>query len=269
VASFIFADLIALPLLLIYRNGGRLALRMLVLFWLTISAAGLAVEGLFSAAGLVPHARPTQVAAAHFQLNYTTVLNLIALVALVAMLWLSRNRKRFGGGAGYGTDPVCGMQVQTETAPATRRNDGRAVYFCSDRCAERSDASPARYLTAQRAPEPTGGAGASAVDPVCGRTVDPHTALTAESDESDEPHVFFCSSDCREHYLAEPSSGDHDPTAASATDPVCGMSVDPHRALCSHRDGHREFFCSPGCLQRYQDAPVHDESSRTPQGSAA
>jgi hypothetical protein len=142
VASFIFADLIALPLLLIYRKlyGGRLALRMLALFWLTMSAAGLAVEALFSAAGLVPHARPTQVATAHFQLNYTTVLNVVALVALAAMVWLSRHRERLGGGAGYATDPVCGMQVQTANAPAVRRYDKQSIYFCSDRCAERFDA---------------------------------------------------------------------------------------------------------------------------------
>ena len=119
---FTFADLIALPLLLIYRKlyGGRLALRMLALFWVTMSAAGLAVEALFSAAGLVPHARPTQVAAPHFQLNYTAALNLIALVALAAMLWLARQRQRFGGARGTPPTPSAGCTSR----PQTRRPPG-------------------------------------------------------------------------------------------------------------------------------------------------
>ncbi len=252
VVSFIFADLIALPLLLIYRKlyGGRLALRMLALFWVTMSAAGLAVEALFSAAGLVPHARPTQVAAPHFQLNYTAALNLIALVALAAMLWLARQRQRFGGGAGYATDPVCGMQVQTTNAPATRRHNEQTIHFCSDRCAERFDTNPSRYLTAEHAPEPMDAAGESAIDPICGMTVDPHTALSATTGEE---RRFFCSLGCREQYLAEPAAAHHQLPDATATDPACEMSVDPQRALRSARHGRREFFCSTGCLQRYEE----------------
>src|SRR5204862_393933 len=50
VISFLFADLITLPLLLIYRKyyGGRLTLRLLAWFWVVMAAAGLLVEGLFS-----------------------------------------------------------------------------------------------------------------------------------------------------------------------------------------------------------------------------
>ncbi|MBF6558219.1 MAG: permease [Acidimicrobiales bacterium] len=62
VISFIFADLVALPLLLIYRRyyGTRLMLRMLGLFWLVMSVAGLITEGIFRATGLVPTTRPTR-----------------------------------------------------------------------------------------------------------------------------------------------------------------------------------------------------------------
>ena len=78
VIAFIFADLIAFPLLLIYRRyyGTRLMLRMLVVFWALMSTAGLLTELLFRAAGLVPTMRPTTVAPAHFSWNYTTYLNL-------------------------------------------------------------------------------------------------------------------------------------------------------------------------------------------------
>ncbi len=84
VIAFIFADLIAFPLLLIYRRyyGTRLMLRMLVVFWALMSTAGLITESIFRAAGLVPTVRPTTVAPAHFSWNYTTYLNLIFLVAL-------------------------------------------------------------------------------------------------------------------------------------------------------------------------------------------
>ena len=60
VIAFIFADLIAFPLLLIYRRyyGTRLMLRMLVVFWALMSTAGLITELLFRAAGLVPTMRP-------------------------------------------------------------------------------------------------------------------------------------------------------------------------------------------------------------------
>ena len=56
VISFIFADLIALPLVLIYRKyyGGRLTLRMFFWFYAVMAAAGLIVEGLFYVAGAIP-----------------------------------------------------------------------------------------------------------------------------------------------------------------------------------------------------------------------
>jgi uncharacterized protein len=142
VIAFIFADLIAFPLLLIYRRyyGTRLMLRMLAVFWALMSTAGLLTELLFRAAGLVPTKRPTTIAPAHFSWNYTTYLNLIFLALFGVLYWLYRNRERLGGGDGYARDPVCGMQVEKIHAPATRRNAGERQYFCSDHCAERFDA---------------------------------------------------------------------------------------------------------------------------------
>jgi hypothetical protein len=108
-------------LLLIYRRsyGTRLMLRMLVIFWGVMSAAGLITEGIFDVAGLIPTTRPTQVAPAHFSWNYTTYLNIVFLVLFAALYWAYRNRDRLGGGAGYALDPVCGMQVETANAPAS------------------------------------------------------------------------------------------------------------------------------------------------------
>jgi uncharacterized membrane protein YraQ (UPF0718 family)/YHS domain-containing protein len=139
VISFIFADLITLPLLLIYRKyyGTRVALRLLVWFWAVMAGAGLMVEGLARAAGLAPTHRSTRIVPVHFQWNYTTVLNIVFLAVFAMLYWLYRNRTRFGGGQGYATDPVCGMQVRTADAPATALHEGRRYYFCSDHCRER------------------------------------------------------------------------------------------------------------------------------------
>ncbi|MGD0943989.1 MAG: permease [Acidimicrobiales bacterium] len=147
VISFLFADLISFPLLLVYRRyyRTRLMLRMLVVFWAVMSAAGLVTGAIFDAAGLVPTRRPAQVAPVHFSWDYTTYLNVIFLALLAALYWVYRNRGRLGADAGYALDPVCGMQVEVASAPASAVHDGKTFYFCSDRCRSRFEADPARF----------------------------------------------------------------------------------------------------------------------------
>ena len=142
VIAFIFADLIAFPLLLIYRRyyGTRLMLRLLVVFWALMSTAGLVTEWIFRGAGLVPTTRPTTVAPAHFSWNDTTYLNVVFLVLFGVLYWIYRNRGRLGSSDRYAQDPVCGMQVETAHAPASLVRDGERHWFCSDRCAGRFDA---------------------------------------------------------------------------------------------------------------------------------
>ena len=157
VISFIFADLITFPLLLIYRRyyGGRLTLRMLALFWLVMSTAGLITEGIFLVAGLIPASRPTQVAPAHFSWNATTFLNIVFLALFALLYWTYRNRQRLGGGQETGRDPVCGMQVSTVNAPASLIVDGRPVYFCSDHCRNRYEGDPLRFAGRSQVPPAT------------------------------------------------------------------------------------------------------------------
>jgi uncharacterized protein len=87
VIAFIFADLIVLPILNIYRKyyGRRMSLFLLGTFYLTMAAAGLVVDLVFEALGLVPEERNAKVVEASFTWNYTTVLNLVFLV-LTAVL---------------------------------------------------------------------------------------------------------------------------------------------------------------------------------------
>jgi uncharacterized protein len=147
VVSFIFGDLITFPLLLVYRRyyGTRLTLRLLALFWAIMSVAGLATEGIFRAAGIVPHGHRAQIAPERFSWDATTYLNIIFLLAFALLYWAYRNRGRLGGGRGSARDPVCGMQVQTSTAPASTVYAGERVFFCSDQCRTRFEESPSRF----------------------------------------------------------------------------------------------------------------------------
>ena len=98
VLAFIFADLIILPILNIYRKyyGRRMAIFLLVTFYATMAAAGLIVDLLFQALGLAPtgprHAKVVEVAVS---LNYTTVLNVVFLV--LAGVLLVRYFRQGGG----------------------------------------------------------------------------------------------------------------------------------------------------------------------------
>jgi hypothetical protein len=152
VVSFIFADLITLPLLLVYRKqyGRRMAARMLVVFWAVMSLAGLITEYLFKALGWVPGTRPTVIAGDSLRFNYTTGLDIVALVVLAGLYWLYRNRDRVGGGSGYAQDPVCGMQIEIRHAPASVGHQGTRVYFCSEHCQARFAKSPQHHLPAQK-----------------------------------------------------------------------------------------------------------------------
>jgi len=89
VIAFIFADLIILPILNIYRKyyGWRMMLFLLGTFYVTMVAAGFVVEILFGALGLIPTARNAKVVEAHVAWNYTTVLNIIFLTLAALLLW--------------------------------------------------------------------------------------------------------------------------------------------------------------------------------------
>jgi uncharacterized membrane protein YraQ (UPF0718 family)/YHS domain-containing protein len=147
VIAFIFADLIALPLVLIYRKyyGGRLTLRLFFWFYAVMAISGLIVEGIFSLLGLIPTDRPETVVVTEFQWNYTTILNIVFLAILAILYWLHRTRERHGGGAGLAFDPVCGMQVQTANAPAHAQHGDQTYHFCSDHCRDRFDSAPEKF----------------------------------------------------------------------------------------------------------------------------
>ena len=147
VVSFVFADLITLPLLSIYRKyyGTAITLRLLAVLWAVMSFGGLMVEYLFRLIRIPAPARPTMIVHTGFQWNYTTVLNIVALAGFALVYWLYRHREI--SASRFAKDPICGMQVEIAHAPARRPTPDGAVYFCSDHCAERYEslADPDRY----------------------------------------------------------------------------------------------------------------------------
>jgi uncharacterized protein len=132
VLAFLFADLIVLPIVAIYRKyyGTAFALRIVALMFVTMVAAALAVDGLFAVAGLTPSGpRPGRGDIfGSVQVNYKLALNVIGVGVFGMLLWLTQRRGV--------SDPVCGMRVDREKA-VTRTEGSRTVYFCSEGCAER------------------------------------------------------------------------------------------------------------------------------------
>jgi len=89
VISFIFADLLILPILSIYRKyyGVKMAIFLAVTSYAAMVLAGLIVEGLFSLLHLIPTQRHALVLDPHITLNYSSVLNVIFLVVASILVW--------------------------------------------------------------------------------------------------------------------------------------------------------------------------------------
>jgi uncharacterized protein len=129
VLAFLFADLIVLPIIAIYRKyyGGAYTIRITALMFVTMVMAALTVDAIFSVLGLVPTGpRPTRADVfGRVQLDYKFALNLVGLAIFAGLFWLTARR-----GA---TDPVCGMKVDRDQA-VSRHVGAETVYFCSTDC---------------------------------------------------------------------------------------------------------------------------------------
>lgn len=92
VISFIYADLLVIPLILIYRKyfGGRATAYIVVIFYTSIVAAGVIVDLIFAALNLIPQGerRSSPIEHATFSWNYTTWLDCIAIAVAAWLLFL-------------------------------------------------------------------------------------------------------------------------------------------------------------------------------------
>ena len=89
VIAFLFADLIVLPILDIYRRyyGLRIALLLLGVSYAAMVGAAYILELVFGVAGLVPPQRSARIVEAHLTWNYTTWLNIVFLGLAALFVW--------------------------------------------------------------------------------------------------------------------------------------------------------------------------------------
>lgn len=87
IVAFIFADLLILPILNIYRKyyGMRMALALTAMFYAAAVGAGYLVELIFGSAGLIPAERSAMVMEEGVSWNYTTWLNIALLLVAAAL----------------------------------------------------------------------------------------------------------------------------------------------------------------------------------------
>ena len=142
VMAFIYADLIIIPIVIAYTKyyGRELTVRLVAIMFASMVLAALAVEGIFSALGLVPTERPSidSISNRPISWNYTTFLNIVFLAVAVVLVALTLRR-----GA---TDPVCGMRVDRHAGKPTSIHEAHTHYFCGEGCKARFDAEPERYV---------------------------------------------------------------------------------------------------------------------------
>ena len=136
-------------------------------------------------------------------------------------------------------DPVCGMQVKTDSQHHTTYKD-QNYYFCSAKCLTKFNAAPAVFIHAETVEQDTfteqksSCCGGEKVEPVkvsscCGGDSHDHAAHT---------HDHFRSN------------------ANTAIDPVCGMSVDKSTDLKTDYQGETYYFCNPSCVDKFKHDPA-------------
>jgi Cu+-exporting ATPase len=122
-------------------------------------------------------------------------------------------------------DPVCGMTVDPAKAAGSFEHEGQTYYFCSRGCLSKFQESPDTYLRADGPKESC-----------CEPPVAPVTLVRPR---------------------AAPVPATPEARAGLAKDLVCGMTVDPANAAGSFDyAGRTYYFCSKGCLARFQQNPA-------------
>ena len=150
VIAFVYADLITVPVLNVYRKyyGLKVMAYILGVFFVTMAFTGFLMEQLFDALDIVPNLAGGMTASeqTYFELNYTFYLNLIAFALSGFLLFVYR---RGLGAPGQYRDPVCGMRTTCDGPTAT--HDGGTYHFCSRHCKQAFEETPGDFATAEPA----------------------------------------------------------------------------------------------------------------------
>jgi uncharacterized membrane protein YraQ (UPF0718 family) len=144
VIAFVYADLITVPVLDVYRKyyGWKVMLYILAVFFVTMAFTGFLMELLFDALDVVPNLAGGQTATeqTYFELDYIFYLNLVAFALSGSLLYVYR---RGLGAPGQYRDPVCGMRTDAEDPSLTRNQE--TYRFCSEHCKQTFESTPERF----------------------------------------------------------------------------------------------------------------------------
>ncbi|MHB9286933.1 permease [Halobacteriales archaeon Cl-PHB] len=153
VIAFVYADLITIPVLNVYRKyyGWKVMAYILGVFFVTMAFTGFLMEQLFDVLGIVPDLAGGTTASeqTYFELNYTFYLNVVAFAHSGFLLFVY---SRGLGAPGQYRDPVCGMR--TDEAGPSVTHDGETYYFCSNRCKQAFEKHPSEF--ARQYPQDSG-----------------------------------------------------------------------------------------------------------------
>ena len=96
VLAFLYADLIVLPLLDVYRRyyGWRMAAYIFAVFYATMALSAMLMDVAFTALGWVParNASALHSQMEHFAIDYTFWLNIVAIIVALALFRLARSQ---------------------------------------------------------------------------------------------------------------------------------------------------------------------------------
>ncbi len=144
VIAFVYADLITIPVLNVYRKyyGWTVMLYILGVFFVTMAFTGFLMEQLFSVLDIVPNLAGGQTATeqTYFERDYRFYLNLIAFALSGFLLYVYQ---RGLGAPGQYRDPVCGMRTDESGPSAT--HGGETYYFCSNQCKRSFKRNPTAF----------------------------------------------------------------------------------------------------------------------------
>ena len=120
-------------------------------------------------------------------------------------------------------DPVCGMQVHPETAPASREYAGKKYFFCCDRCAQKFAENPPQYLS-PKAKSAVGGLVQLGMRPSAHPSPEIRSSTSVSRDEGVRRSASRDSSGTSSKYICP-----MDPKVLSSTPgscPKCGMALE-------------------------------------------
>lgn len=183
--SFIFSDLLILPIILIYFRyfGKKLSARLIGWFYLAIAFSSL-FSAFLAKMFNVSIANPDKMQPGSMQLGtLNATLDAVAFFLVVSLIALSR--RFYQRDQSLAIDPICNMRIDKATAIKLEKNL-QSFYFCSEHCKE-------AFLKKEESPEES----EFALDPICNMKVTKKTSLSAQFKNET---YYFCCVGCKEKF---------------------------------------------------------------------